>query len=258
MLLASLTNSGLQVLKRAKMKIRDLYNEVTTLVGMGILNAVDYDLGDKSFLIIVNKALNEYNQFLPSLRTFNITVGNQDYLFTASSKIGIPDNIYRALPIYSTGKSGGPFLNRFALVSGGYSRFASYRHRQTTSDIEVPIEIPWRYDKPTLYIRYGGLIDVGGLYYHKVTDIPEYASSEDDTILDGKEITTLNPITDEYFERLVRGLFMQTLSSARGMFSLEDASVTVNFEAMKTESEQLLEQVREELKDNVLFSVSWQ
>lgn len=220
-----------------------MFDRILLRSGQFVLAKSKVEIDADSFKILVEDALAVYSKAVPFVKEYVISaVYPRQFRFTPEydEEMGrVPDWISEVNPVQFSGIS----LASFYM---GNTNFLG----NTPSELIVPINAPWRYNKPVLTLPLSCKYEVKACFKHKVTN------TEPD--VDGKkqyEVLTID-IDDTVFFKLLQAYFLMGIGRSRRAFTLNDLPIIMDADAIASEGKEMEESAKEELNSVQKFYLS--
>jgi hypothetical protein len=195
---------------------------------------------------LVHITLGTYNRFNPlsvhmykminAVRQFTFTVNNTPVIKSNGVELpspGAPEWLVEIIPVR---------------ISGVYP-FYLRDYDRPRSNLDIKVEFPWEYRKPTLTVPVQGEYDIHAVYYHQVRvdasgEAPTYHL---DTITD----------RDDVFLKLLTGRFLKATGRNRRAFVMADLPITTDASELVSEGTTMEQEAMEEMTSNSKFYLAW-
>jgi hypothetical protein len=218
------------------MTLQELFDRVMINSGQFEFGNDRIDLQEEKFKILTEMCVGVYNGYSPiNTHIFKEINFSRQYTFTESNTPeGIPEEIVDLVPVRISG------------VLPYYLR----EYDRPKSQLDIKVEFPFVYRKPTLTVPISAEYDLHVIYKHKVTSIgdsdqPKY------------EIKTLSDGEDEFIN-LVTGKFMQIIGRNRRAFTLNELPITSDAAELVSEGKEIEREALEDLIENKgKFYLAW-
>ena len=184
---------------------------------------------------LVELELIKYQEYNPVLKNFNLTLDNS-YIFTEDDRYGIPDWISTCVPINLKGgniETAGGFNSR---ASSYYGNVLPW-HLRTS----IPTAVPWKYEKPKLYVPFSGRVDVAGIYSYEVELVLDDAGKLIDVTIPDLELKAGT------FRSMVEGKFLIAIGRSRRAFTYNNLPIQTDADTLVQEGKEMYDSANEDL-----------
>jgi hypothetical protein len=220
------------------MDLQGMFDRVILNSGQFQISQDHIELDIKKFKLLVEVALGFYSNNVPHVAYLyvngNNTNSRQIHFQESDYPLGVPDMIVDLIPIRISG------------VIPYYLR----EFDRPRSNLDIKVEFPWIYRKPTLTIPTNAEFDVKAAYYHRLVNtgndkIPHW---------DCRTITD----NDDSFIDLLTGRFLKAVGRARNAFTIGDLPIKADSSELISEGKELEKQAKEEIQTiKKLFAITW-
>lgn len=198
---------------------------------------------------LVEAELRKYQDYYPVERKFNMEI-DQHHVFdeTDDPHGRIPEAIAKCTPVASSLGPGSGFVGLAALGGDAQYGVNANLHQARRSPLpwhlrtHIPTAVPFRYERPHLYIAYQGTVDVHGLYNLVMT---EELAPDARTLLD-VDIPELD-LKASTWRDMIEGKFLQAVGRSRRAFTYGALPVESDAEALRQEGKDMYDDALESL-----------
>jgi len=204
------------------MTLTDIVDFLMVQSGQYILQSFDKTLlsYDQLWLRIVKPELINYQKYKPVIKSFNLNLNSTHHRFDDESA---PEWISNVKPLEGTRSS---ILTIFQSA--------------TFSNLTVPHQLVWKYDKPNFYCQYNGAYEITGCYKYPLT-----ITKDDENKITEVDIENLD--YELSFLNLVLGKFLIALGKSRRSFTINDLPITMDSDSVVSEGTEIYENAKESL-----------
>lgn len=193
------------------------------LVQSGQYILKDFDktlLSYKQLWRLIEPELLRYGKYRPVVKTFNMYLPSTSYTFLTD----IPDWISNVRPI-----------------EGSRSSIQSVFASNVTSNLNIPRQFVWKYEKPRLFCQYEGLFDITGMYLYSTVIENDDSGEIYDVVINNLDFSHTS------FLDLIHGKFLMTIGKSRRAFTINELPITMDGDTLASEGESLYNDAKEGL-----------
>lgn len=242
------------------MLLRDMFDRILMESGQFLMKE-EIELDIDRFSLLVKSALSTYSKFSPYHKKFNLNVvalgnsfGGLAYTFTESqttqlkSLSDIDDSPFDLIGETKIPNQIPDWISDIIPVrlAGVHPFYFHQMEQRANPELEVKLQFPWEYNKPTLYVPVQSLYEVTAVYKHRIVGIT-YKDPQNGTLRKEGVVRTISDADDDFF-KLLTGKFMKALGRNRRAFTLNELPITQDSAELVSEGDQMEKDALQDLE----------
>jgi hypothetical protein len=220
------------------MTLQEIFDTVMIRSGQFLISQDEIEMDTRKFKRLVEHSLAFYSRYVPIVEYLLVDIENSEsrqFTFTDSMyRYGIPDYISDLIPIRISG------------VVPYYLR----EYDRPKSNLDIKVEFPWVYRKPTLTVPTNAQFDIKAVYKHKVKN----CGNDQNPLWEVQTITD----NDQEFIDLITGRFLIGIGRSRRAFTINDLPIQADASELVSEGKEMETTAKKEIQENKMsFYLAW-